>query len=157
METTFDELLGSRQRGILNNFQGATIHNLVINGNMTKSGHEYYYGETNQKNNGFNATTEEVAAAAKSCSNLMWGPASLAVIFGVARDIYHIQESATEFEQAMSMHQLYCPPGTIANTIRHNPYMKMHVSKWASMGAKKRVLKLIELFQNVMNKTDSEE
>lgn len=30
--------------GIYNYFQGATINNLVINGNMTKSGTEHYYG-----------------------------------------------------------------------------------------------------------------
>ena len=31
--------------GIVNYFQGATIHNLVINGNMTRRGREYYGSE----------------------------------------------------------------------------------------------------------------
>ena len=46
--------------GIVNYFQGATIHNLVINGNMTKRGTEHYHtAKTTQ--NGF--TDEQVARA----------------------------------------------------------------------------------------------
>jgi hypothetical protein len=33
------------QGGIYNYFEGATIHNLVINGNMTRSGDEHYYAQ----------------------------------------------------------------------------------------------------------------
>lgn len=35
--------------GIINYFQGATIHNMVINGNMTKSGNENYYQEKHKE------------------------------------------------------------------------------------------------------------
>lgn len=38
--------------GIYNYFQGATIHNLVINGNMTRSGTENYYQEKQQQESG---------------------------------------------------------------------------------------------------------
>ena len=33
------------QGGIYNYFEGATIHNLVINGNMTRSGDEHHYAQ----------------------------------------------------------------------------------------------------------------
>ena len=143
--------------GIVNNFGGATIHNLVINGNMTKNGTEYYGDQTQTNNNGICATADDVAEAAKACSSLIWGPAALAVIYGVSRDIYHLQENATDFEKSMSLRQLNCPPGTIANTFRHNPYMKSHVSRWIALGAKSRVIKLMDMFQDVMNQTESEE
>ena len=34
--------------GIYNYFQGVTIHNMVINGNMTRNGTENYYGQEQQ-------------------------------------------------------------------------------------------------------------
>ena len=153
------EDLSSKEKhgGIVNYFQGATIHNMVVNGNMTKNGTEYY-GDQNQTNhNGICATADDVAVAAKACSALIWGPAAMAVIYGVSRDIFHLQENATDFEKAMTLRQLNCPPGTIANTFRHNPYMKSHVSRWAALGAKSRVIKLMDMFQDVMNQSELEE
>lgn len=47
MELT-DSPTGQHSGGITNYFQGATIHNLVINGNMTKSGTENYNGNNTQ-------------------------------------------------------------------------------------------------------------
>ena len=47
METTETPQQG--RGGITNYFQGATIHNLVINGNMTKSGDEHYHQEKQQQ------------------------------------------------------------------------------------------------------------
>ena len=38
-----------RHGGIYNYFEGATINNLVINGNMKKSGTENYYGGNNER------------------------------------------------------------------------------------------------------------
>ena len=40
-----------------------------------------------------------------------------------------------------------CKDGTIANTLRNNPYMREHVSKWATFGAKSEVLKLRDELQ----------
>lgn len=153
------EDLSSKEKhgGIVNYFQGATIHNMVINGNMTKSGTEYYGDQNQTNNNGICATADDVAVAAKACSALIWGPAAMAVIYGVSRDIFHLQENATDFEKAMTLRQLNCPPGTIANTFRHNPYMKSHVSRWAALGAKSRVIKLMDMFQDVMNQSELEE
>ena len=45
--------------GITNFFEGATIHNLVINGNMTKSGTENYYSSHEKEQVKNNANTEK--------------------------------------------------------------------------------------------------
>jgi hypothetical protein len=44
LKDEFGDLLRARQQGgsIVNYFQGATINNLVINGNMNRKGTEYY-------------------------------------------------------------------------------------------------------------------
>ena len=47
--------------GIVNNFQGANIHNLVINGTMTKNGPEYY--NTNNTEEHTTYTDEQIAQA----------------------------------------------------------------------------------------------
>ena len=52
--------------GITNYFQGATIHNLVINGNMNRSGTENYYGERQQEKREY--TDEQIARAITAIS-----------------------------------------------------------------------------------------
>ena len=47
--------------GIYNYFQGATIHNLVINGNMNKNGNDYYQEEHCQEKHKYN--DEQIAQA----------------------------------------------------------------------------------------------
>ena len=42
------------------------------------------------------------------------------------------------------------PAGTIANTFRHNPYMRDHVDKWSVLGARQDVLKLRTEFENAI-------
>lgn len=49
--------------GIWNYFQGATIHNLVINGNMSRSGTESYSAATTTENTRHHYTDEQVATA----------------------------------------------------------------------------------------------
>ncbi len=146
------------QGGITNYFQGATIHNLVINGNMTHNGKEYYHSSDHPHNTDSEKTvsTEDVAAAYNECKPYVWGAASMATVFAVCRDIYHWPDNASEFERKMELMELDCPPGTITNTIRHNAYMKMHVEKWKNLGAKKRVLILAEEFQNCIEKNMDE-
>lgn len=140
----------------VNNYSGNISNLNVFQAPVNYNGPVNFYGD-NMLKSGTNkrmATMTEVATAARACSDQMWGPASLAVIFGISRDLYHLQENATDYEKAMSMQQLNCPPGTIANTFRHNPYLKAHVSRWIALGAKSRVIKLMEKFQSVMDKAD---
>ena len=49
--------------GIVNYFQGATIHNIVINGNMTRSGNEHYH--TAERKQSYN--DDQITAAIKAC------------------------------------------------------------------------------------------
>ena len=53
------EETGQRQSGIFNYFEGATIYNLVINGNMNKSGKDYF----NHKEKEQKFTDEQIASA----------------------------------------------------------------------------------------------
>lgn len=149
-------------RDLLVFFNNQTAENNVYNiygTNIVNHGSINYYLSRpfETRSYGTAATMAEIGAAAKSCCSLMWGPSSLAVIFGMGRDMYSMQENATDFERGMSMQQLYCPPGTIANAMRNNPYLKLHVSKWASSGAKKRVLKLMEGFQKAMDEKEEKD
>ena len=133
--------------GIVNYFQGATINNLVINGNMSRSGTEYYGAEAQRTHTARKATTEEVVSAVTACTGFMWGPAAMAVIFGACRDIYDWTDNASQFERTMRMRNIYCPEGTVSNTFRHNPYMRSHVDTWAQLGASRRVLRLLSAFE----------
>jgi len=56
-----EEETPQHHNGITNYFQGATIHNMVINGNMTRSGTEYYIGENQRGQREY--TDEQVARA----------------------------------------------------------------------------------------------
>lgn len=50
-----------RNGGIVNYFQGATIHNIVINGNMNRSGTEHYSNKAEEESRDY--TDEQVACA----------------------------------------------------------------------------------------------
>lgn len=54
---------GQHSGGIFNYFQGATIHNLVINGNMSRSGTEYYHAASTTENTKQDYTDEQIAQA----------------------------------------------------------------------------------------------
>lgn len=131
--------------GIVNYFQGATILNMVINGNMNKNGTDTY--GTNNTHQRREATAEEVARSAKACTDMMWGPAATAVLFSACRDVYNWADNASRFERLMQKSGVDCPTGTISNAMRNNPYMKAHVDYWGTMGAPQRVMKLLTAFE----------
>jgi len=64
LKDEFGDLLRTRQQGgsIVNYFQGATINNLVINGNMNKKGTEYY--QSGGKGAAAQSYTDEVVGRA---------------------------------------------------------------------------------------------
>ena len=57
-------------------------------------------------------------------------------------------------------HNRVCPwcdkEGLVSNTFRNNPYMRLHVDKWKENGAKERVLRLVEAYENAIQKRLSE-
>ena len=74
-----------------------------------------------------------------------WSDSSMAVIFCVCRDNYGYVNNMSQFER-----DFQCQEGLLSNTFRNNPYMRMPVSKWAQNGAKDRVLRLVEAYQNAV-------
>lgn len=138
---------------IVNYFEGATIHNLVVNGNMTRSGTEYYYGaqpaEKRDEKPAVDLAT--IIKAVEKSKPFIWGTAALATVFCVCRDIYNLGNNMSGFERQMRDMNIDCPPGTVSNAIRNNPYMHSPVSRWPNERAQPRVLKLVdELQKNVM-------
>ena len=76
--------------GIVNYFQGATIHNIVINGNMSRSGTEHYHTRET-KSMRQEALAEELPTRETMCqavesgvkAGLWWGNQSWAVVYRV--------------------------------------------------------------------------
>lgn len=95
-------------------------------------------------------TLDHVVTALNSGRCVLGPQASITVIYAVCRDVYKWEMGQTEFERSMTLHGIACKPGTIANTMRHNPYMRDDVSKWAVLGAKQDILKLRDEFQKAV-------
>lgn len=155
-----EEAIQHQKGRIINYFQGAIINNLVINGNMTKSGTENFYASQPDDNKEAEEQVVNilmVPQALEKCKGFLWGHASLATIFCVCRDAYHFGDNASLFERQMEQMDINCPQGTIANAIRNNPYMKLHISKWEQAGAQERVLVLMKQFIKSMEEVKAEE
>ena len=91
-----------------------------------------------------------VACAAK-VREYFWGDSSLAVIFCVCRDCYGYANNMSQFER-----DFQCQEGLLSNTFRNNPYMRLPIDKWKENGAKERVLRLMEAYENAVQKQLSE-
>ena len=74
-----------------------------------------------------------------------WRDSSMAVIFCVCRDCYDYANNMSQFER-----DFHCQEGLLSNTLRNNPYMRLHVSKWEQNGVKDRVLRLVEAYRNAV-------
>ena len=86
-------------------------------------------------------------ACVDSVREYFWGDSSLAVIFCTCRDCYGYADNMSQFER-----DFHCQEGLLSNTFRNNPYMRLHVDKWAQNGAKQRVLRLVEAYKNAVEK-----
>ncbi len=84
-------------------------------------------------------------ACVDSVRQYFWGDSALAVIFCTCRDCYGYANNMRQFER-----DFHCQEGLLSNTFRNNPYMRLHVDKWAQQGAKQRVLQLIEAYKNAV-------
>ena len=60
----------AEKANITNNFQGANINNLVINGNMVKSGPDQFHNTSSQKKS---ISSEQMVSALKQCGDYIWG------------------------------------------------------------------------------------
>ena len=135
--------------GIFNYFQGATINNLVINGNMTKSGSEDYHN-TGSKEATSSVTAEQVVEAVKRCKGIFSSMASYAIAFCVCRDLFQVGDNMASFERGLRENGVEITEGTIDTAVRRNPYMKYHVDKWGENGADERTLKRRDVFRERM-------
>lgn len=136
--------------GIFNYFEGATINNLVINGNMTKSGTEQYQNNSSRRST-TNVTADALAQALEQCKPYIWGNAAYSVAFCVCRDEYHMENNTSNFERMLGDSGITLPAGTINASISRNPWMKYHIDKWEENGAMDRVLKLRDEFKRQLD------
>ena len=135
--------------GIFNYFQGATINNLVINGNMTKSGSEDYHNTGGKETTG-SVTAEQVVEAVKRCKGIFSTMSSYAIAFCVCRDLFQVGDNMASFERGLRENGIEITEGTIDTAVRRNPYMKYHVDKWGENGADERTLKRRDVFRKRM-------
>lgn len=135
--------------GIYNYFQGATIHNIVINGNMNKYGNEQYNISSDNRKQ---ATPEQIIRALFLCkeNGLIWGNAAYSVAFCVCRDEYSQEDNAANFERLLSNGGIAITPGTINTAMNRNPWLKYHIDKWEEMGVAERALTLRDEFKEQM-------
>lgn len=102
-------------------------------------------------------TLDDMKNAITKCGMYMYAVAGITVAYAIGRDLCHWTLSQSDFERKMRMVGYDCKDGTIANTLRNNPYMREHISKWATLGAKSEVLKLRDELQksliNIKEKT----
>ncbi len=80
-----------------------------------------------------------------SVRHYFWGDSSLAVVFCTCRDCFSYANNMSQFER-----DFHCQKGLLSNAFRNNPYMRLHVDKWAQNGAKQRVLRLVEEYKNAV-------
>ena len=86
-----------------------------------------------------------LVACVDSVREYFWGDSALAVIFCTCRDNYGYADNMSQFER-----DFHCQEGLLSNAFRNNPYMRLHVNKWAQQGVKQRVLQLVEAYKNAV-------
>ena len=131
------------------------VHGDVIGDGGVKNETHYHYGneqrvESNIRNQEMRQDNEQpdvttLAACAEKVRDHFWGDSSLAVIFCTCRDCYGYADCMSQFERDFN-----CQEGLLSSTFRNNPYMRLHVDKWAQNGAKQRVLRLVEAYKNAV-------
>jgi hypothetical protein len=144
MEST--ETPQQHRGGIFNYFQGATINNLVINGNVTNSGFE-----TTCKANEGTVSSRQIVMALKECQGLFCSMASYAIVYCVCRDLFHFGNTVASFVRGLKMNGIEITEGSINTAMCRNAYMKYHVDKWKENGADNKVLKKRDMFRDKMD------
>ena len=109
-----------------------------------------YFAEGDKQPTLDNVTLDDMKKAVAECGLYMYAVAGITVAYAIGRDLCHWTLSQSDFERKMRMVGYDCKDGTIANTLRNNPYMREHVSKWATLGAKVEVLRLRDELQKTL-------
>ena len=132
------------------------------------NGDNHYHEAASKDNNVKDVTTEEqvsketLTKAVMAVQPYFWGNSSYAVLFCVCRDCYDFPDNMSQFERVIvslpfTRELSYmCNEGTISNALNASPYMKLHIDKWATNGAKERVLALRDKFINAIDSAREE-
>ena len=104
-----------------------------------------YYGN-NGREQGLEVALPVLVACVSGVREYFWKESAMAVIFWVCRDRYCYADNMSQFER-----DFQCQDGLLSNTFRNNPYMRLHVDKWKENGAKERVLRLVEAYENAVD------
>lgn len=109
-----------------------------------------YYGYKGQEQ-GLEVALPMLVACVDDVRGYLWKDSAMAVIFCVCRDRYCYADNMSQFER-----DFQCQEGLVSNTFRNNPYMRLPIDKWKENGAKERVLRLVEAYENAIQKRLSE-
>ena len=145
-----------------NNDNKANFNNYFY-GNITNfneiHGDYHHHGDYHAENNvtqeqPSNISRELLGQAIAAVQKYMWGKSAHAVLFCAMRDHHSYPDNMSLFERdwqkiANENHDLSwdCPEGTLRAAFRDNPYLKLPISKWEGQDIPKRVMFLIEKFE----------
>lgn len=135
---------------------GVQISNFIMDNHGTMNVHAH---EDKSKEENKQAIDPGVLSRAISeVQPFFWGISSYAVVFCVCRDCFNYPDNMSQFEREIASlsyqvsPKFLCSEGTISNTLKTNPYMKLPVDKWEVNGAKERALKLRDEFMKAVEK-----
>ena len=95
---------------------------------------------------------EILSLVLQQCKAYIWAHAAYGITFCVCRDLYHMENNASQFERMLADGGIEIPEGTINSAMSRNPWMKFHIDKWDEYGVMERVLKLRDEFRLQMDK-----
>ena len=123
------------------------------------NGNNYYYEDRSKEESKKNISPDILSRAISEVQPFFWGISSYAVLFCVCRDCFNYPDNMSQFERDLAnLPFLVCPKylcseGTISNTLKANPYMRLPVDKWEANGAKERALILRDEFVKAVEKS----
>ena len=124
-------------------------------------GNNYYYEDRKKEKNKQDIDPGVLSRAISEVQPFFWGISSYAVVFCVCRDCFGYPDNMSQFERELASLsyqvglKFLCSEGTISNTLKANPYMKLPVDKWEANGAKERALILRDEFMKAVEKNKS--
>jgi len=135
---------------------GVQISNFIMDNHGTMNVHAHE--DSSKKENKQDIAPGVLSKAISEVQPFFWGISSYAVLFCVCRDCFNYPDNMSQFERELAnlsylVNPKYlCSEGTISNTLKANPYMKLPVDKWEANGAKERVLILRDEFVKAVEK-----
>ena len=135
---------------------GVQISNFIMDNHGTMNVHAHE--DSSKKENKQDIAPDVLSRAISEVQPFFWGISSYAVLFCVCRDCFNYPDNMSQFERELAnlsylVNPKYlCSEGTISNTLKANPYMKLPVNKWEANGAKERVLILRDEFVKAVEK-----